>query len=172
MVSYFMQKDTDDDITTSNDGWEVADARNLDQSALLSALRSDRDSVFDLEATATAIATETYLQLNNTTLPDIAERRDALVGDIHNRVAVFDNDRVVLKAALRQLQRDIRYESPGHAKVAKDLDYTKEGEIDLGYLFRNPLPPPPVTSFVADYFAARPAYPPPFFLFFLTSPQK
>ena len=103
MVSYFMQKDTDDDITTSNDGWEVADARNLDQSALLSALRSDRDSVFDLETTATAIATETYLQLNNTTLPDIAERRDALVGDIHNRVAVFDNDRVVLKAALRQL---------------------------------------------------------------------
>ena len=37
MVSYFMQKDMDDDGTTSNDGRRIGDARDLDQLALLSA---------------------------------------------------------------------------------------------------------------------------------------
>ena len=51
IVSYFMQKDTDDDRTTRNNGGRLGDARNLDRPALLSAIRSKRESVFDLEAT-------------------------------------------------------------------------------------------------------------------------
>ena len=38
MVSYFMQKDTDNDGTTSNNGGRIGDAHYLDQSALLLAL--------------------------------------------------------------------------------------------------------------------------------------
>ena len=35
IVSYFMQKDTDDDKTMSEDGGRIGDARNLDRSDLL-----------------------------------------------------------------------------------------------------------------------------------------
>ena len=38
IVSSFMQKDTDDDKTTSNDGGRIGNARDLDRSALQSAL--------------------------------------------------------------------------------------------------------------------------------------
>ena len=40
-----------------------------------------------------------------------------MVGNINYRVAVFEEDRVVLKAALRQIQRDMRDEASGHTKV-------------------------------------------------------
>ena len=46
-------------------------------------------------------ATSTSLQLNNTALSDVLESRDALVGDLNGGVAVLEEDRVVLKAALR-----------------------------------------------------------------------
>ena len=111
-------------------------------------------------------ATATSLQLKNMTLSDAVDIRDALVGELHDRVVVFEEDRVVLKAALRQLQRDMRDEAPGHAKVAEDLDAAKDGEIDLGFPFWNPLLPLPVPSSVADSFAARPSYPPSFFFSF------
>ena len=39
MVSYFMQKDMDNNGTTSNDGGRIGDACDLDRSALLSAHR-------------------------------------------------------------------------------------------------------------------------------------
>ena len=51
--------------------------------------------MFDLEVMAA------YLQLNNTALSDVLESRDALVGDLNGGVAVLEEDRVVLKAALR-----------------------------------------------------------------------
>ena len=57
------------------------------------------------------------LQLNNMALLDVVEIQDALVGNINYRVAVFEEDRVVLKAALRQIQRDMRDEASGHTKV-------------------------------------------------------
>ena len=82
--------------------------------------------MYELEATATS------LQLNNTALSDVVESRDALVGELNDRVAVFEEDRVVLKAALRQLQREMSDEAPRHAKVAEDLEAAVDGEIDLG----------------------------------------
>ena len=62
---------------------------------LLLDLRHKKESVFDLEVMAA------YLQLNNTALSDVLESRDALVGDLNGGVAVLEEDRVVLKAALR-----------------------------------------------------------------------
>ena len=44
------------------------------------------------------------------------------MGELNERVEVFEEYRVVLKAGLRQLQREMRYEGTGHAKVA---DYLK-----------------------------------------------
>ena len=48
MVSYLMKKYTDDDGTTSDDGGRIGDARDLARSAILLALRSEMESVFDL----------------------------------------------------------------------------------------------------------------------------
>ena len=62
MVSYFMQKDMDDNGTTSNDRGRIGNTQDLAQSALILALKSERDSVFDMEATATS------LQINNPAL--------------------------------------------------------------------------------------------------------
>ena len=74
--------------------------------------------MFDLEATAKS------LQINNKALSDVVESRDTLVGELNDRVALFEEERVVLKTVLRQLQREIRDKAPGHAKVVEDL---KEG---------------------------------------------
>ena len=68
----------------SNNGGRISNTHGLSQSDLLLALRSKRNSVFDLEATAT------FLQLNNTYLSDVVESRDALVGELQERVAVFE----------------------------------------------------------------------------------
>ena len=68
MVSYLMQKDTDDDETMRNDGGGIINARDLYQPALLSALWSERESLFELEAT------EAPLQINNTALQEVVDR--------------------------------------------------------------------------------------------------
>ena len=52
MVSYLMKKYTDDDRKMSNDGGRIRDEPNLALLALISALRSERESVFNMEATS------------------------------------------------------------------------------------------------------------------------
>ena len=93
MVSYFMQKDMDDNGTTSNDRGRIGNTQDLAQSALILAFKSERNSMFDMEATVTP------LQLNNMSLSDIVESQDTLVGDLNERMVMFEEDRVVLKAA-------------------------------------------------------------------------
>ena len=66
-----MQKDTDDDGTTSDDGGRIDDARDLARLDLISALRSERESVFNLEATGMSH------QINNMALSDVVESQDA-----------------------------------------------------------------------------------------------
>ena len=51
MVSYLMKNYTDDNIKTSNYGGRIRDAHDLARLALILALRSERESVFKLEAT-------------------------------------------------------------------------------------------------------------------------
>ena len=79
---------------------------------------------------------------------------------------------MVFKTALKQLQREMRDEAPGHTKVTEDLESAKDGDIYVGLVFWNPLPTTSVPSSVVVSFAARPPYPLQFFLFFLTPPQN
>ena len=47
------------------------------------------------------------------------------MGDINYRVSVLEYYRVLFKAALRKLQREMRCEAPGNAKVVEDLEAAK-----------------------------------------------
>ena len=49
--------------------------------------------------------------------------------------------------------------------MEEDIDSAKDGDLDIGFDFQNPLPPPPFPSSVAESFAACPFYPLPFFSF-------
>ena len=91
MVSCFMQKETEDDGMMSNGGGRIGDARDLTRSALQSVLRSERDSMFQLEAT------EMSLQINTTALSDVIESQDALVVELNDRVAVFEEGGFMLR---------------------------------------------------------------------------
>ena len=55
MVSYFMQKHTEDDGTMSDDSGRISDARDLARLVLLSAFQSERESVFEMEAMMTSL---------------------------------------------------------------------------------------------------------------------
>ena len=46
-------------------------------------------------------ATSTSLQINNTSLSDIVESQDALVGELNNRVDVFEEERFMLREELK-----------------------------------------------------------------------
>lgn len=61
------------------------------------------------------------LRQNNTAISDMIESRDSLISELNNRVQVFEEDKMVLKAALKQLQKDFREQTPVHAKVRDDL---------------------------------------------------
>ena len=79
--------------------------------------------------------TATCVRLNNMALSDFVESQNTLVGDLNDRVAVIKEYRVVLKAALIQLQREIRGHPPGHANVAEDLEASRlyissKGEVE------------------------------------------
>ena len=91
MVSYFMQKGHGQRRKDEKRRGGIGDTRDLAQSALLSALRSERESVFNMETT------EISLQINNTDLSDFVESHDDLVGELNDRVAVFEEDRFVLR---------------------------------------------------------------------------
>ena len=127
-----MQKDADNDRMMSNNGGRIGDTCDLSQLALLLALRSKRESFFDLEAMTK------FLQLSNMSLSDVLDIRDALVGEINYRVAVLKDARVVVRAALRHIHKEMRDEPPGHTKVVKYLKVTKGGDIYLDLAFRNP----------------------------------
>ena len=73
---------------------------------------------------------------------------------------------MVLNAAIRQIQKEMRDEVPGHAKVAEELKDEEESKIYIGFAFHNPLPLIPVLSSVSESFVTRPSYPLPFFFSF------
>ena len=72
------------------------------KSTLLRALQSERSNVHELEA---AVAS---LQQNNSLISEMVESRDSIIDELNNRIAVFEEDKVVLKAALKQLQKPTR----------------------------------------------------------------
>ena len=51
----------------------------------------------------------------------MVESRDVIIDELNNRISVFEEDKVVLKAALRQLQKEMKEEEPKTAKLIDDL---------------------------------------------------
>ena len=106
----------------------LQDAYELGKSTLLRALQSERNSVMELEA---SVAT---LQQNNSAISEMVESRDMLIDELNNRIAVFEEDKVVLKAALKQLQKEIQEEAPKTQKLMDDLESSREGKMPMSIL--------------------------------------
>jgi len=99
------------------------EAFEMAKSTLLRALQSERSNVHELES---AVAS---LQQNNSAISEMVESRDNIIDELNNRIAVFEEDKVVLKAALRQLQKEMKEEEPKTQKLIDDL-VEAEQEID------------------------------------------
>lgn len=100
------------------------DAFELAKSTLLRALQSERTNVHELEA---AVAS---LQQNNSAISEMVESRDNIIDELNSRIAVFEEDKVVLKAALRQLQKEMKEEEPKTQKLIDDLAAAEE-QVEL-----------------------------------------
>lgn len=61
--------------------------------------------------------------------------RDSLIDELNDRVAVFEEDKVVLKAALRQLQKEMKEEGPKFKKMEGDLEVAQDGAFVVGRVF-------------------------------------
>ena len=85
------------------------------KSTLLRALQEERASVHELESAVLS------LQQNNSAISEMVESRDSIIDELNNRIAVFEEDKVVLKAALRQLQKEMKEEAPKAHKLMEDL---------------------------------------------------
>lgn len=85
------------------------------KSTLLRALQVERANVHELESAVLS------LQQNNSAISEMVESRDSIIDELNNRIAVFEEDKVVLKAALRQLQKEIKEEAPKAHKLMDDL---------------------------------------------------
>jgi len=93
----------------------LKDAYDMAKSTLLRALQSERGSVHELEGVVAS------LQQNNSAISEMVESRDSIIDELNNRISVFEEDKVVLKAALRQLQKEIKEEAPKAQKLMDDL---------------------------------------------------
>lgn len=82
---------------------------------LLNALQAERNNVEELE---NALELE---KQNNTAIAEMVASRDSLIDELNDRVAVFEEDKVVLKAALRQLQKEMKEEAPKTQKIVSEL---------------------------------------------------
>lgn len=82
---------------------------------MLNALQSERNNVDELENSLSAS------QQNNSAIAEMVVSRDSLIDELNDRVAVFEEDKVVLKAALRQLQKEMKDEAPKTQKLISEL---------------------------------------------------
>lgn len=88
----------------------------------MNALHAERDNVEELEE-ALALS-----QQNNSAIAEMVASRDSLIDELNDRVAVFEEDKVVLKAALRQLQKEMKEEAPKTKKLLSDLKKANDGK--------------------------------------------
>lgn len=90
--------------------------QNLTRNTLTKALQNTRELVEDLEYQVS------QLEQNNTSLSEVISSRDKLVKELHGRINIFEEDKLVLKAALRQLQREMKDEiGPARQKLEDEL---------------------------------------------------
>lgn len=94
--------------------------QELARSTLIHALQTERNCVFELEAQLST------LQSNNSAIADMVQSRDSLINELNDRVGVFEEDKLVLKAALRQLQKEMKEEAPKTQKLISTLKASKE----------------------------------------------
>eukprot|EP00956_Cyclotella_meneghiniana_P040248 scaffold190663_cov92-Cyclotella_meneghiniana.AAC.1 len=121
------KKKQEDKADDSSEGEErLRAAQELARSTLLHALQTERASVEELEASLIT------LQRNNSAIMDVVQSRNSLINELNDRVAVFEEDKMVLKAALRQLQKEIREEAPkllsaqeGERRLREELEELK-----------------------------------------------
>ena len=90
---------------------------------MLRALQAERDSVNELDNALS------ILQQNNSAISEMVHSRDMLIDELNNRVAVFEEDKLVLKAALKQLQKEMKDEGPKTQKIIDDLKNAR-GEVE------------------------------------------
>jgi DNA repair exonuclease SbcCD ATPase subunit len=106
----------------SEDDDDLDELRDTARSTLLQALQNERGNVEELENALTT------LQNNNSAIAQQVESRDAIIDELNSRIAVFEEDKVVLKAALKQLQIEMKQEEPKTARLKADLE-DKQKEI-------------------------------------------
>lgn len=105
-------RDTDDD--------DKSELYGIAKSTLMTALQTERDNVHELEA---ALAN---LQLNYSISSDQLRSRDSIINVLNDRVAVFEEDKAVLKAALRQLQKEMSDEAVATQEISDELGAARE----------------------------------------------
>ena len=93
------------------------------RSTLIEALQTERNTVEQLESMVNG------LQENNSAIAEQVQSRDMIVDELNDRVAVFESDKVVLKAALKQLQQEMNEEAPKTQQLADELAKAHE-EVD------------------------------------------
>lgn len=107
-------REDDDSMDNVDEVYEQA------RSTLLKALQTERNNVDELEM---AVAS---LQQNNSAIAEQVQSRDLVIEQLNNRVAVFEDDKVVLKAALKQLQKEMKEEAPKTLKLAEDAKQAQQ----------------------------------------------
>ncbi|GKY95235.1 hypothetical protein MPSEU_000486300 [Mayamaea pseudoterrestris] len=106
-------------------GWGGEDEEDLDsvygeaRSTLLKALQTERNSVDELESVVAS------LQQNNSAIAEQVQSRDTIIDELNDRIAIFEEDKIVLKAALKQLQKEMKQEAPRTQKLADDYRAAK-----------------------------------------------
>ena len=103
----------------------------MGKSTLLRALQTERSSVHELESVVAS------LQQNNSAISEMVDSRDMIIDELNNRIAVFEEDKVVLKAALRQLQKEMQEEAPKTQKLLDGLAASKEGMLMVNQMLES-----------------------------------
>ena len=112
------------DSSKSSNYENIKAARELSRQTLMDALQAERSHIEELEH-----ALQTHHQ-NNTAISEMVKSRDELIEELNDRIQVFEEDKIVLKAALKQLQMEMREETPKTAKLHFEYNSAKT-EIEM-----------------------------------------
>lgn len=107
-----------DDAYVDDDSLEAAYEQA--RTSLLKALQTERQNVDELESIVA------NLQQNNSAISEQLTSQDLIIEELNDRISVFEEDKVVLKAALKQLQVELNQEAPKTQALKTDLKRANE----------------------------------------------
>jgi len=110
----------DDDDEVDEDSYE--EAQNLAQRSLLFALTQSREYVSELETLVEAF------EQNCTANQEQLQSKQELINELHDRIAVFEEDKFVLKAALQQLRKEMKAEESKSVELEGNL---KQKDLEI-----------------------------------------